>query len=339
MITLNDLAERFASVPRALRVTLDQTVVLPQTCEQVGLDSQDTRGFDVTGVGASEFPARMLVETLMSAGVRAHFRPISSYALEPSVPRRTSLVVFSQGLSPNARLPFRHRSSYDEVHLFTALSNPRDDERAHILQICDGVYRHPPESESGTLLRLVGPVSAALLALRWAALLIERRGGASPSWVRDISEVPARYETASAPAEPLGADPAGCLTPGVLLPMAGSLMWKWQEALYTRLPSVFDVLSFAHGPLQSFVGKKTLLLALESRGGDVLLSNLRASLDTKHHHLHLLKASLPAPLSLFEYDAQLTALALREMKEREISPHNWPGKKADGPLYEVGRVS
>lgn len=339
MITMDDLAERFASVPCALQFTLDQAVTLPQSRGRDGASAPTSMGYDVTGVGASEFPARILVETLLSAGVRAHFRPISAYAGTLLVPRETSLVVFSQGLSPNARLPFRHVSAYQEVHLFTGLREPSGPQCARILECCDGLYRHPPESERGTLLRLVGPVCAALLALRWAVLVIERAVGAVPSWVNEIAEVPMRYAKASAPPKALGADPAGCLATGALIPMAASLMWKWQEALYTRLPSVFGVLSFAHGPLQSFVGKETLLLALESHGGDALLENLRAALDPELHRLHLLKTSLPTPLSLFEYDAQLTALALREMKERGIAPDTWPGKAADGPLYEVGRDS
>lgn len=335
MITLQDLNERFLSVPGALRRTLSQPLTLPESWGENHSSSLDSHGYDVTGVGASEFPARILVETLGAAGVRARFRSISTYAVPLSVPRGTSLIVFSQGLSPNARLPFRHASAYDEVHLFTSVVE-EGCAHAEVLQHCDGVYRHLPETETGTLLRVVGPACAALLALRWAILVIEGAGLEVPLWAGLLSEIPTRYEKASLSGQPLSAPLSGCLAPGALVPMTAALMWKWQEALYTRLPPALDVLSFAHGPLQAFSGKETHLLAFTAPGQDELIESLRAATDADLLHLHLLAATLPGPLALFEYDAKLTALALQEMKSQGLSPGDWPGKATDGPLYEVG---
>lgn len=329
--------DRFCSVPRALQMTLNQPLVLPKSSQERLVSARGAHGYDVTGVGASEFPARILVETLMAAGVRARFCPISTYAESVSVPPRTSLVVFSQGLSPNARLPFRCVSAYKEIHLFTSVKEPCSSELARILRLCDGVYFHLPESEAGTLLRVIGPACAALVALRFAALLIESVGLDPPGWTGQLSEVPIAYEKSSVPPAPLHSELSGCLASGAVVPMAAALMWKWQEALYTRLPPLLDVLSFAHGPLQAFSGRETHLLALTSPGRDDFILNLRAATAKERLHLRSLTATLEGPLALFEYDAQITALALQEMKARGISPGDWPGKATDGPLYEVGK--
>lgn len=333
-VSLGELTRRFESIPGVLKLTIEQELERPARSDSTF--AGPFQGYDVTGVGASEFPARVLVEALRGAGVRAQFRPISTYLGPPVVPRRTSLVVFSQGLSPNARLPFRYTEAYDEVHLFTSLEEGTRDESDRIFQLCKGVYRHLPKSEGGTLLRVVGPLCSALLALRWSARLLEGREGALPDWARRLEDVPRFYAQASLDAPRLGTDPAACLARGRFVSLASALMWKWQEALYTRLPPVFDVLSFTHGPLQSFVGKEAMFLAFGPLDPNVL-SALQASMDQGWHHLLSLSAHLSDLLAIFEYDARVTAMALGEMKRRGISPGDWPGKAAEVPLYELGR--
>ena len=118
-VTISELEARFASIPNVLRETL--AVSLPEG--EFWRDARD--GFDVVGVGASEMPARLLVNLLVTSGMRARFVPISSFAGEgPSsdLVKTQTLVVYSQGLSPNARMALAHGARYRRSILFTSVA-------------------------------------------------------------------------------------------------------------------------------------------------------------------------------------------------------------------------
>ncbi|MFN2427209.1 MAG: creatininase family protein, partial [Candidatus Binatia bacterium] len=94
-----------------------------------------------------------------------------------------TLVVFSQGLSPNARLALQHTSHWHSVWLATgtggdvAGAGPApggdDDARRRALEaaIAGGVQLlpFPGANEYGTLLRIIGPMTGYAAALRFAA--------------------------------------------------------------------------------------------------------------------------------------------------------------------------
>jgi hypothetical protein len=138
--------------------------------------------------------------------------------------------------------------------------------------------------------------------------------------------------------DPIGCDPVACLALGTDSELARSLMWKWQEGLYTRLPVVTDVLSFAHGPLQSFFDQQATFFSLVRSGNDVhadIFSRLSRSLHPTRHRQVTLSAQLSGPLAYFEYDAQVGAFLLAEFEARNLDPEVWPGQGEDGPLYSL----
>lgn len=329
-VTHSQLEERVRLIPRQLEASVEA----PLPSDDESLDAE-TR-FVVTGVGASELPARTLSQCLRGAGFDASFLPVASFLDATPIFGKTALVVFSQGLSPNAQLPLRRRKDYESTVLFTAIDPARRDDRGDLARDCQVVVRHLPESETGTLARFVGPMCAALTALRWAARLIARVRQRAPAYASLLSRVPARYEAALASGhEPLRKDLAACVCAAEELSSAMGLMWKWQEALYTPLSPAIDWLSFAHGPLQSFMGRPATFLALQSEGSVDFVDKLGATVDSQLHVIELLQASLPAPLSLFEYDAMVNARVLCEMRRRHIDPGNWPGRTADESLYSI----
>ena len=70
----------------------------------------------VTGGGLSEGPARVLVALLRGAGRDARFVPQSAFVDWTEPPdEQCALVLFSQGLAPNARLR-RHRTPLKLLH-------------------------------------------------------------------------------------------------------------------------------------------------------------------------------------------------------------------------------
>lgn len=340
-VDAKELRARYQSVPGLLEATLSQPLAAADFL------SADFQELDVVGVGASEAPARLLVTALLSQGIHSRFVPISSY-LEREVPKAqtktSALVVFSQGLSPNAQIALSHARDYRTAFLFTSVDPAGEGERSALLRQFSGAFlRHPPVSEAGSLVRLVGPVCASLLGLRLVSALVEVRAGKAPDFAASLPQVPAEYaRIAGQRVEPLLTDPAACLALGSDVELARVLMWKWQEGLYTPLPVASDVLAFAHGPLQSLYDRSAVILALEREGSKAardVYARLTRTLAPSRHQVRRLLARLPSSLAFFEFDAWVTGLLLAEMEARRIDPGVWPGQATDQPLYSVREPS
>ena len=100
------LASDLSRLPERVLAAAEAPFLLPR-----GL--RDARRVHVTGVGSSAGHARFLVERLQHAGTAAAFTPLSRFAAgSPGTPDEDALVVFSQGLSPNARLALAEARSW-----------------------------------------------------------------------------------------------------------------------------------------------------------------------------------------------------------------------------------
>jgi hypothetical protein len=335
--TRGDLGLRAESLPRELKRLLDSGApAFPGSFENVSR-------FDVTGIGASEGPARLLVATLLELGRLARFVPIARFVTHQDA-TDAGLIVFSQGLCPNARLALRQVNRYAAALLFTAVTGEEKDgplqgSLLHAFQEAGGVvWSHPPDREDGSLVRLVGPACALLAALRACRTL--RGARAEPDWFAKLDEVPlAVLGSFSEARQPLHADPAAFLGTGGVVEFLPSLAWKWQEALFAPLPHAFDVLSFMHGPLQSRHGRPSTLVLCTNRptpGELDLCDRLRRVVGTEPHRLVELSSSLPGPLGWFELDAATNRLVLLEIEARHLDPGHWPAQGHDAPLYQVG---
>ena len=335
-VTLDDLESRLNSIPDALQREIDKGPI------ELGSHFEGVHVWDVTGVGASEGPARYLVDLLNTAGFHASYLPPSHFlvkAAPPTQPNR-GLCIFSQGLSPNARLSLSQAHRYGVSVLFTSLT----EIGLATTDSCPGAgpdlrIEHCPAEESGSLLRLVGPICASLASLRFACSLLELRGLPEPAWAACLHHVPQSYARAlDFSSEVLTNQPVACLSLGDDLTMGQSLMWKWQEALYERQPLSFDLLSFAHGPLQSFYSSPATFLVLRRDSDpihDDMWHRLKRTLVPNRHHMIALRAQLPGPLAFFEFDSLTNNLLLTEMRKLAIDPSLWPGKNQDGPLYSL----
>jgi creatinine amidohydrolase len=289
-----------------------------------------------TGIGASEGPARILAGVLAEAGIAARFCPVSQFAAHK--PSADLLVVFSQGLSPNARLALTPEHAFGARWLVTSLDpNERgagsEKKRAWLakLRTC-GVTSIviPPAHEPEALARFCGPTVAALTALRIGALLSGDRALA----VR-LSDAPSAYQVTHEPSASLEG-PLSVVTAGALIESAYLQRWKLLEALLVQDPPVWDVLQFAHGPLQAFHDKPLTLLVLEGVGAADRVERLVRTLDPTRQRVVRLRASLPAPLSFFQHTAQLDALLLAALEAKPRDLFDWPGRHGDAPLYSVG---
>lgn len=302
----------------------------------------------VTGGGMSEGPAQLLVALLGELGVSAAYVPLSEFVAPAVRGAGDTLVLFSQGLAPNARFPLLHANAFRHVFVVTSvepsLDAPSHDPRRIAAEAERGgarVVRVPPADEGGLLLRVMGPAIAALAAVLLARPLLRR--ARRTELEASIAQVAGAYERALASvASPL-------LVEGELAPIAlvasgrhGAAChghrWKLLEGLLVPDPPVWDVLQVAHGPLQSLYERPHTLVALErdeAAHEHALVDRLAEVLVPGRHVLHRIRARLPGLLAWFEHDAELDARLLATLRERPVDLASWPGKDRDGPLYGI----
>jgi hypothetical protein len=296
-----------------------------------------------TGGGLSEGPARVLVALLQGAGRRARFVPQSAFAVGPNVADpRALLVMFSQGLAPNARFPLPHVRSFAHALLVSSVrAGAGNLASERVLALRDAgchVWSLPPASEDRLLLRVVGPGVSLVAALRIAATLAPESLSAS---FDGLGGVVAR--ALLAPASDLFGDarrPIVIVAAPQLVELAMPLRWKLLEGLRIGDPPVWDPLQFAHGPLQSVFDERTsfIFLRCASDASDALFVRLRdvlAQAAPGLHHVVELRATLDSPLAVVELDALLDAALLATLARHPLALDDWPCRGKDGPLYDL----
>jgi hypothetical protein len=330
---MSDLSQSFAYVENAIaslpeQLTLALEARLPKR--------PSFRTVVTSGIGASEGPARILAALLSEAGLCARFSALSEFGTREACAGGL-LVLFSQGLSPNARLTLEHAEHFDTRWLVTSVDEWAAPAKQQLLEqfTTRGFVPIvlPPTSEPGTLVRLIGPTVALLGALRIAAVLrddddLAERARAAPQAYRAI---PAR--------EPLPEHALAIVTVGVPTEWANAQRWKLLEALLRWDPPVWDVLQFAHGPLQAFHHQRLMLLVLERGDGSPLVPRLQATLNVALHRVIHLTSRHDNELACFEHAAAIDNLLLRTLRARPRNLFDWPARHGDGPLYGLGGPS
>lgn len=342
------IKEAIQTLPQGLAQALHAALpALPRPAESIV----------TTGVGASEGPARLLAWTLAERGLAARFCPISRFATD--APGGDLLVLFSQGLSPNGRLALSGSAGFRSRWLVTSVGpdSPRVDKRELLASFTAQGFVPmviPPASESGTLVRVIGPTVASLAALRLAAQLL------SDAALHDrLREAPKAYEAAGSLVGPpsqrqggvaseersqgqrgLRVDwPLALVTAGLAPECVHAHRWKLLEALLVCDPSVWDVLQFAHGPLQTIHNQTLTLLVLERGHGSPLVERFTQTLNPAHHHLVHLMSERVDELAFFEHAAQIDALLLATLQRHPRDLYHWPAQHDDAPLYGLGGPS
>lgn len=272
----------------------------------------------VTGVGASEGPARLFAGELADRAAR--FVPISTFLGAP--PPADVLVVVSQGLSPNARLALRHHGAYRAAILVTARQVALDGVT---------VLAHGPVEDEEGLLRVLGPALATRMLLHLAEHV---RGVRYPGALREAMARAA----AEAPNVELAFGPPAILAFGADGERAHGLRTKLLEALLGPEPPIWDLCGVVHGPLQSFYDERRVLLVLEgSAEARFLRERLAQVIAPERHRLHVFRAELPGPLAYFEYAAAFDRVVLAALRARPRDLAAWPARGCDGAIYDLGR--
>lgn len=339
------LRDRHASIPEAVRAALAHPLLPGTAATDVPPALRDalTRGPVVTtGVGSSLAHARYLAWLLRTfAGVPAWDVPIGAFVeAPPTAARDQVLVVFSQGLAPNARFPLAFRDRYRATILVTA-ADIDDPARAGAAREARDqgvlVVTLPCAREYDVLLRVVGPMIGYVTALRLALAAGASIPVDADAVTRAIIDADARMAALLADVDGrLFAEPITLVGTGGYAALAHNLSCKILEGLFLPWPLAADALELAHGPLQESIGRPRTFLALARHGAheDALFARVRATLDPDHRWL-VAEARLPSPLAIFEHEAMLNRLVLDGIAARGIDQRNWPGKTRDAPLYGI----
>jgi creatinine amidohydrolase len=112
---------------------------------------------------------------------------------------------------------------------------------------------------------------------------------------------------------------------------------KWLEGLLRPLPPAWELLGFAHGPLQQAWPHPTTFLALtrpDAPHEADLLARAESVLDASRHRIVRLESTLPAPLAIFEHEALIDALVVGRIEALGLDPTRWPARGLDAPLYD-----
>lgn len=298
----------------------------------------------VTGIGAAAGPARYLAWLLGLPGFAGRARFVAPSAFVTGVPADgRTLVVFSQHLSPNARLVLARARRAMRVVVITSATRAEVEAAARAPAPLDVVELPPrqPEEERGTLLRVEGPAVASF----FAALLARDAGvpldAEALARVPDVVASAGARLSAACDARALGAaidGPLAIVTTGPQA-TARAAAWKILEGWSAPEPPVWDVLEVAHGPFQQLYAAPACLVVLERRAAEdaELVARLVAMLAPERHALVRLASELPEELAPLEHDALVDALVLAGLRARPRDLEDWDGKGRDGPLYDLDR--
>ena len=328
-----------------------------------------------TGIGTSEGHARHLAEVATRfCGQPARF--VSTGALAAAPPPgadRDWLIVFSQGLSANARFALSHAEAWRGVILVTGLGMEAGEEvpaeKAGWLDALDrrGVVRVDlgAGTEYGVLLRVIG--ARAGYAVSWSLLrtLASMRLESVPALTFETEALRGAQENAETRADTIfGPDESVSsffssdrtlvlVSEGGALEFVDQLSLKLAEGLLRPRPRAVDVLEFAHGPLQSIAKEPASILYIRAalpsaQASDISagrkgrdqeeeswLRRFRSTLDPSRHRLRVVDASLPWPIAAIELEAIFDVFVLRAITEVETNLVNWPGQDREAALYEA----
>jgi creatinine amidohydrolase len=312
------LAARLADAPDAFL----RSLALPWPA----LDLGAPRRLVATGVGSSEAHARFLAHVVDDV-LPARFVPLGALTTPPAGADRALLVVFSQGVSPNARLVLAQAASWHRAVAVTAA--PQAAVAGVQVVRCEGA------DEFGTLVRVLGPLAAYAAAIRLAAALGAPLACA-PDALRGALDVAARAG-AALPDDAFD-PPLAFLVSGAHGSLTRNVQLKVLEGLLDPLPPVWELLHVGHGPFQQALPRPQRFLALtraDAPDEPALLARLDAMLDPATHPVLRLPATLPGALAILEHELATSVLLVRAIARRRLDQGRWPGRTADAPLYQL----
>tara|TARA_B110000483_G_scaffold41077_1_gene50856 strand:- start:1450 stop:2517 length:1068 start_codon:yes stop_codon:yes gene_type:complete len=337
------LASRLESIPSILGAMLTQG---PARLSAATLASQR---FVVTGTGSSEAHARYLATLLnLHTDRAAAYLPLSGFVDAPADNfSGKTLVVFSQGVSPNAQIALQRGSDFEHTILFSATTPEAAQaagkldraEMLHALIRSGGeLVEFPLADEYTTLIRFVGPLAGYLAALQFAG---QFPGSRTPLPCAEslnpllTAKAPLDLRDAMCNLPSAFAGGFNLITAAPISDYSQNLACKFMEGLFWTCPGISDFLQFAHGPFQQMTAhpKPAVILQGNGAGEAKMVERSVAMLRGVGANAYVLQVDAPPLLSIFGFEAALNDAVFAAMKHLSVDQVNWPGKGRDDLLY------
>lgn len=337
------LGQRLACIPSVLAGMLDA----PR--KPLRPASLESRRFVVTGTGSSEAHARYLAMLLnLHTDRAASYLPLSGFTVaEPESFADKTLVVFSQGVSPNARIALNRRGDFAHCILFSATTPEAaraagKHDRADLLRKITGeggeLIEFPLAEEYTTLIRFVGPLAGYLAALQFAARFAGCRFP-QPTAATILpllqAKPPEDLRTAMIGLPSAFSQGFNLVTAASISDFAQNLACKFMEGVFWPCPPISDFLQFAHGPFQQINAHPKPVIILQ--GGSAveaeMVSRSVRMLRDAGLGAFVIRVDAPPLYSIFGFESALNSLVFDVMKHLRVNQVNWPGKGRDDLLY------
>ncbi|MGZ0654226.1 hypothetical protein ACWPKS_01340 [Coraliomargarita sp. W4R72] len=338
---LEILAQRIEEVPQWLQQTLGKAFPEPFPAGQV-------RQVVTTGIGSSEAAAKYLSALLNRIpAVHSEYLPTAAFYGElPAATEQKHLIVFTQGLSPNAQIVLERIDHFAGLTLVTS-STPEGQrnagklDRAALLESLDRagatILTHPMEDEFEILPRIIGPICALLVAWQIAQSIQPNESAAQVQghlhcvWE---AELPADKILNQCAQELLIGTDFYFTNSSSLY--AQNLSAKVLETAFCAPPRVRDVLDYSHGPFQAerVSPKHRWIFTSEAPAEVDLLDRLRPLLE-RINAPTIVRSPVPEPFAIFYYERFLNAVVLRAAKLSGQDLIDWPGQSEDGEGYSL----
>lgn len=298
-----------------------------------------------SGLGSSEGHARFCNTLLQKSGHRSRFMSVdTAFQGDGTVESGTTLIHFSQGLSPNAQILLRRRQWFGRVLLFTActeesLTAAGKADRAALLRELQeaGVELWPlaPAEEFTLLIRCLGPLDGYLEVMRAGSRL------GFPAELPDAAALEQTLSEALREGMELGGrmkTPLTVVLPGGIAEYAQNLGYKWVEGLFEEPPLVTDPLTLVHGGFQLRCHRPGDLLYLQCAGGGPDLAGRLEALWRKTGGAFF-SATAPwaEPAAILFFEHLLNGVVWRRARDLGVNQIDWPGKGRDGEVYGLNR--
>ncbi|MFO0557633.1 MAG: hypothetical protein U0269_06410 [Polyangiales bacterium] len=301
------------------------------------------------GIGASEGVARATAAWLRNeANIPANFRAFSEWLVDgsrgdrPDESHELGVIVFSQGLCPNARVALSRAPQTATRVLVTAAIESEAAQQAQSMGWL--ILPHEPADEGSLLVRLEGPLCAMAVGRALAESLAMSKGSTRLS--RASLDAATSFERGFEQGQTLGAQQStdsldavcAMLVSGRSLATHSGLPWTWMESTLSAPIALWDALGFAHGPMQAIYERRATIVSFEraNEGENALFDRVGAVLDPERHTLVRVRAETDDESAVFAHFGALWGMLTSQLARRPRDLRNWPGKGRDRALYELG---
>ncbi|CAF1434805.1 unnamed protein product [Adineta ricciae] len=350
------IRQRLAQIPVFLLEMLKKKTISISTNIYVA------QSFIVTGIGSSEAHARYLTLLLNTyTNRRAQFIGFTAFTTATAKVFHSDqiLILYSQGLSPNAQMVLSYGQTYfSRVLLFTSMNNEQLKSKCPwILSDKLETIQFPLHDEYTTLIRVIGPACGFLAAILFMQQLTDQQLVehdqlqqiilATSSLSLSISSQSALLQAMLEDTEhQFSRGPFYLILSAPLIDVCQNIQYKLLEGLFYSMPVLCDYLQFAHGTyqqLRSITDRPSAIVCIVNQSNALdaeLERRLREMIESHSDRRQLINiytlylCSSPSIIySLLELEMLFNRLVFGIMCERRCNQINWPGKGEDQPLY------